>query len=157
MGFFGIKMNFFKAGGSGNIDSSHGGAGLLMMLLAAVLLAGCGRRFPIHAERSEVSYEICSKEQLPGQLQTIIEKKKQKPSAFSFHDGGYTYLVVCYGEKEYGGYSVRVEECSRGSHILYMRTQLVGPAAGEKVIRKKSWPRLIVRCKKTGDLCLIEP
>ena len=58
-----------------------------------------------------VKYEICSGKNMPERLQKIIEERKKKPGTFAYKNSKYTYLVVCYGEKSYSGYSVRVEQC----------------------------------------------
>ena len=67
-----------------------------------------------------------------------------------------TYLVVCYGEKSYSGYSVRVEQCWKDKEQLYLETQLIGPAAGEEVVETLTYPFLVVRCGRTELLCRIE-
>ena len=53
-----------------------------------------------------VKYEICSGKNMPERLQKIIEERKKKPGTFAYKNSKYTYLVVCYGEKSYSGYSV---------------------------------------------------
>ena len=65
-----------------------------------------------------VKYEICSGKNMPERLQKIIEERKKKPGTFAYKNSKYTYLVVCYGEKTYSGYSVRVEQCWKDKEQL---------------------------------------
>ena len=85
----------------------------------------------------------------------LLERKK-KPGTFAYKNSKYTYLVVCYGEKSYSGYSVRVEQCWKDKEQLYLETQLIGPAAGEEVVETLTYPFLVVRCGRTELLCRIE-
>lgn len=110
----------------------------------------------MNMSRTKTAYTICSWEQLPPELQQTLEEEKKKAGTFSYHNSKYTYLVVCYGPKKYTGYSIKVEECSRGDHILYLRTQLLGPSADEPPVVRENWPWIVVRCERTEDLCLIE-
>lgn len=149
-------MNMDNMGGF--LQHEKGISSFVPLFLCLLLsITGCIREVKIESDRKNTEYEICVKEQLPGELQKTIEEKKKKACTFSFHDSKYTYLIVCYGEKKYAGYSIRVEECSKGNQVLYMRTQLIGPSAGEPIAERKNWPYLVVRCKRTDSLCLIEP
>ena len=91
-----------------------------------------------------VKYEICSGKNMPERLQKIIEERKKKPGTFAYKNSKYTYLVVCYGEKSYSGYSVRVEQCWKDKEQLYLETQLIGPAAGEEVVETLTYPFFVV-------------
>lgn len=103
-----------------------------------------------------VKYEICTEKNIPERLQKILEERKKKPGTFAYKNSRYTYLVVCYGEKPYSGYSVRVEQCWEDKEQLYLETQLIGPAAGEEVVETLTYPFLVVRCGRTELLCRIE-
>ena len=103
-----------------------------------------------------VKYEICTEKNMPERLQKILEERKKKPGTFAYKNSRYTYLVVCYGEKSYSGYSVRVEQCWKDKEQLYLETQLIGPAAGEEVVETLTYPFLVVRCGRTELLCRIE-
>lgn len=106
--------------------------------------------------RQEVHYEICAQKNMPERLQKLLEQKKKNPGTFAYKNARYTYLVVCYGEKPYSGYSIRVEQCWKDKEQLYLETQLIGPAAGEEVIETMTCPFLVVRCERTELLCRIE-
>ena len=83
--------------------------------------------------------------------------EKEKPGTFTWKNSMYTYLVVCYGRQKYSGYSIRVEECTMRKESLYLRTQLIGPSAGEPVTETETFPWIVVRCDQTEAICIIEP
>lgn len=139
---------------------------LLSIFLVCIYLTGCINTLNINSfhfgrlgkkeQGQAVKYEICTEKNMPERLQKILEKRKKKPGTFAYKNSRYTYLVVCYGEKPYSGYSVRVEECWKDEEQLYLETQLIGPAAGEEVIETLTYPFLVVRCGRTELLCRIE-
>ena len=132
--------------------------GLICILtVLAGVFAACGHGLKLDGERKKEDYIICKEEQLPRELRRMVRERKDTACSFSFHDSNCSYLVVSYGKKDYAGYSIRVEECSRGGGILYLRTQLIGPSARDPVRRIPSTPWIVVRCARTGSLCLIEP
>ena len=86
----------------------------------------------------------------------LLKREKRNREHLAYKNSKYTYLVVCYGEKSYSGYSVRVEQCWKDKEQLYLETQLIGPAAGEEVVETLTYPFLVVRCGRTELLCRIE-
>ena len=96
---------------------------LFLMFIVCICINGCTATVNIDGfhlgklgERKkgqEVKYEICTEKNMPERLQKILEERKKKPGTFAYKNSRYTYLVVCYGEKQYSGYSIRVEECGR--------------------------------------------
>lgn len=132
---------------------------LCLFLNACTALNIDGFRFGKLGKRQQgqaVKYEICTEKNIPERLQKILEERKKKPGTFAYKNSRYTYLVVCYGEKPYSGYSVRVEQCWKDKEQLYLETQLIGPAAGEEVVETLTYPFLVVRCGRTELLCRIE-
>lgn len=135
-------------------------------IIVIIYITACTPTFPVNEFRisklgnknnnQEVKYEICTEKNTPKRLQSLLEKRKKYPGTFAYKNSKYTYLIVCYGEKPYSGYSIRVEECWKDKEQLYLKTQLIGPAAGEEVIETLTWPFLVVRCGRTEHLCRIE-
>lgn len=145
----------------------HQIAGMLfLMCIVCIFLNGCTAALNIDGfhfgklggrKRGQtVKYEICAEKNIPERLQKILEERKKKPGTFAYKNSRYTYLVVCYGEKSYSGYSIRVEECWKDKEQLYLETQLIGPAAGEEVVETLTYPFLVIRCDRTELLCRIQ-
>lgn len=138
----------------------------IWIMISGIYITACTPIFPqnnFHISKlgnknqgQEVSYEICEEKNMPHRLQKIIEDRKNRPGTFAYKNSKYTYLVVCYGEKPYSGYSIRIEECWKDKEQLYLKTQLIGPSAGEEIIETRTCPFLVVRCERTERLCRIE-
>lgn len=130
----------------------------VICLFVAICLSatGCVKNLNFNEKKEAVEYVICKDSSLPGQLQTLLEEKKQKPGTFTYRNSMYIYLVVCYGKKDFSGYSVRIEECWRSGETLFLRTQLMGPAAGEDSVETETYPYIVVRCPQMDVFCVID-
>lgn len=131
---------------------------VLLCLLAVFCLSvtGCVKNLNFSGKKEPVEYVICKDTSLPEQLQTLLKEKKKKPVTFTYRNSMYIYLVVCYGKKDFSGYSVRIEECWRSGETLFLRTQLMGPAAGEDSIETDTYPYIVVRCPQMDVFCVID-
>lgn len=125
-------------------------------LFVVIFFVGCNRTINLGADKEKVEYVICKESNLPSQMRELLEEKKKQPCTFTFSNSMYTYLAVCYGSRPYSGYSVKIEECSRTSGALYLRTQLIGPSAREPVVETETFPCLVLRCEKMDILCIID-
>lgn len=132
----------------------------VLFFMCVGLLCGCVSGFHFEWNKEEAlqkeSYTICEESSQPKRLKELLKERKKKPGSFAYKNSQYTYLVVCYGPKDYSGYSVRVEECAKNSQMLYLRTQLLGPSASEDVVETQTFPYIVVRCARTELLCRIE-
>ena len=106
--------------------------------------------------RENVDYVICKESHLPEQLKNLLKEKQKKPRTCTYRPSMAPYLVVCYGEKPYSGYSIKEEDCHRTKDVLYLRTQLMGPAKGEKITETRTYPHIVLRCRQTKVLCIID-
>ena len=139
---------------------------LLCLFVSCICTVGCASHLNIdgfHLDKlgkkeqgQQVKYEVCTGKTIPERLQKILEERKKKPGTFAYKNSKYTYLVVCYGEKTYSGYSICVEECWKDEEQLYLKTQLIGPSADEEVVETLTYPFLVIRCGRTDLLCRIE-
>lgn len=128
--------------------------GIVAMLCLS--LWGCVKKLDLNGKKEEIEYAICKDSNLPEQLQELLEERKKKPGTFTYRNSTYLYLVVCYGKKEYSGFSVKIEECWKSEEILFLRTQLMGPAVGEKIIETETFPYIVVRCRQMDVFCMID-
>lgn len=104
-----------------------------------------------------MEYVICKDSSLPGQLQTLLEEKKQKPGTFTYRNSIYIYLVVCHGKKDFSGYSVRYRRMlAQRGNTFFLRTQLMGTAAGEDSVEMEIYPYIVVRCPQMDVFCVID-
>ena len=100
---------------------------LLAAFLLATVLSG-GRFVRIEEEeRKPVSYTVVERQDIPTQLDEIMNEKKEKEFQLSYETGDALYLVKGYGRQMSGGYSIQVEELGASSNGLFFVTRLIGP------------------------------
>ncbi|MCI6858694.1 MAG: protease complex subunit PrcB family protein [Eubacterium sp.] len=160
-----VKKNPVRKGKGKMEKSKRMGIRVLIILLGTSvgILTGCAKKsekFFLHIHQEEQGkkepFMICRKENQPERLQKLIKDRKKLPCTFCYKNSRYTYLVVCYGEKSYSGYSIRVEECRKTSQQLYLKTSLIGPSQKKEVVEVRTYPYIVVRCLRTELLCKID-
>lgn len=100
---------------------------LLTAFLLATVLSGCRFVRIEEEERKPVSYTVVERQDIPTQLDEIINEKKEKEFQLSYETGDALYLVKGYGRQMSGGYSIQVEELGASSNGLFFVTRLIGP------------------------------
>ena len=97
------------------------------VFLLAALLSGCRFVRIEEEERKPVSYTVVERQDIPTQLDEIMNEKKEKEFQLSYETGDALYLVKGYGRQMSGGYSIQVEELGASSNGLFFVTRLIGP------------------------------
>lgn len=142
--------------GSGQKETVRWAAILCLFAVVCLFVTGCVKNLNFNGKKEPVEYVICKESSLPEQLQTLLEEKKKKSGTFTYRNSMYIYLVVCYGKKDFSGYSVRIEECWRSEKTLFLQTQLIGPAGGESSMETETYPYIVVRCPQLDVFCIID-
>lgn len=96
-------------------------------------------------KKKELDFTVLEKEDIPEELKTTIEEKKNDPMKLTYTDQGQMYLVRGYGEKESSGYSIEVKELYETDNAVHILTELKGPGEKEQVIQKRTWPYVVVK------------
>ena len=100
---------------------------LFLCLFCFAVLAGCkGKNAKVEGEA--LDFTVLSKEDIPEELQKVIEEHKTQEITMSYQAGDALYIVRGYGQQETGGYSISVEELGVTSQAVFFRTQLIGPS-----------------------------
>lgn len=100
---------------------------LLAAFLLATVFSGCRFVRIEEEERKPVSYTVVERQDIPTQLDEIMNEKKEKEFQLSYETGDALYLVKGYGRQMSGGYSIQVEELGASSNGLFFVTRLIGP------------------------------
>ena len=100
---------------------------LLAAFLLATVLSGCRFVRIEEEERKPVSYTVVERQDIPTQLDEIMNEKKEKEFQLSYETRDALYLVKGYGRQMSGGYSIQVEELGASSNGLFFVTRLIGP------------------------------
>lgn len=119
---------------------------LYVLLIAAVVLAGCGKGQPQTPEKiRDLELTVVAEEKLPQELLAAITEKKSQPFKFTFQDGGYLYICIGYGEQQSGGYSITVEDLYLTENAVYVKTCLIGPGADVPDDGVKTYPYIVIK------------
>ena len=108
-------------------------------------LAGCSIKKEDTKKIQDIEFTVVAPEDVPEELKEDIEKARDTPFRLTYADQGYLYMARGYGEKEKTGYSVEVNECYETSDAIRIQTTLLGPAKGEKIKEKKTYPYVVMK------------
>lgn len=100
---------------------------LLAAFVLAAVYSGCGFVRIEEEERKPVEYTVVEHQDIPAQLDEIMNEKKEKEFQLSYETGDALYLAKGYGRQMSGGYSIQVEELGASSNGLFFVTRLIGP------------------------------
>ena len=121
------------------------GVFLTCALMAFILLLdGCMVKQSREKIR-DLEFTITKTEELPEDLQKMLEEKKEENFSFTYSDNEYLYIAKGYGIQETGGYSVSVDDCYLTKTNIVVKTRLHGPAVGEDVAKTPSYPNIVLK------------
>lgn len=85
-------------------------------LIVLGLSAGCSRSPSRKTEPAPqgIAFTRPDPEKLTGALGEWVRRNSRQRGTFVRHEGSRTYLLVAWGEKPTGGYTVRIEDLARG-------------------------------------------
>jgi hypothetical protein len=124
---------------------------LFFCLAAIVLLGGCQLAGSEKETGQAQEFTIVPSDEVPEELDTIIQENLQGEIRLTFEDQGILYLVRGYGEQKSGGYSIAVDNVglSEDGTTLYVDTSLIGPTDDQKIGNETSYPYIVIRMKDT--------
>ncbi len=137
-----------------------------MLLLA---LSGCAREPRVGSLQEGIPFERIDLaregDRLPAEVRSWAEVASRRRGEHVRHRGDHTYILVAWGEKPTGGYSVRVEEVARGRRGEVVVVRLTAPRPGDVVTQALTHPFDLVRTPRlkrpvifayAGDLTLAQ-
>ena len=120
---------------------------LLAAFLLAAVFSGCRFVHIEEEERKPVSYTVVERQDIPAELDEIMDEKKEKEFQLSYETGEDLYLVKGYGRQMSGGYSIQVEELGVSSNGLFFVTRLIGPGDLSEA-GVPSYPCIVIKTKQ---------
>lgn len=119
--------------------------GICMGLAILGMLGGCSVTDTGKGEKQAIDYTVVPDGDLPEELRSLIDQKKEKEFRMTYQDGESLYLVRGYGRQELGGCSVRVESLTMGEEALALKTELLGPDKEQTSSGEPSYPYIVVK------------
>lgn len=115
---------------------------VVLTLVMGMCLTGCKEEEKIR----DLDFTVVSSDCIPKELLSEIDSKKQEEFRLTFRDKDYLYLCMGYGEKETGGYSIRVEELYLTDSSIVFDTTLLGPKhTKENKMKEPSYPYIVIK------------
>ena len=118
---------------------------ILMILITVIGLAGCKGEETEIKKLKDLEFTVVEDADLPGELKELVDEKKEKPFRLTYSNKDYLYIVVGYGQKNSGGYSIAVDELYLTSNAIYIDTNLVGPSQDDMVVQGVTYPYVVVK------------
>ena len=109
------------------------------------LMTGCSAEKLRTEKLRDIEFTVVDEENIPEELEEMIEEKEEKPFKLTYADNGALYIAVGYGEQPTSGYSIEVQELYETENAIYIHTNLIGPAKDEKIVEQKTYPYLVVK------------
>lgn len=116
---------------------------LVLCLLCSVF--GCSVEKISTDKIRDIDFTVLEEEDIPEELNQIIEEKRTKTFQVTYADKGELYIAKGYGEQATSGYSIEVVECYETENAVYVHTNLIGPAKDEKIVEAKTYPYIVIK------------
>lgn len=131
---------------------------LLLLIGLISLLVACDNDTSKPDKVKELEFTVVEDADVPVKLMEAINEKKNNPFKITFSDEGeeYLYVVVGYGEKPTGGYSISVDEFYLAENAIYIDTNLIGPSEEEFVSNAVTYPYVVIKTEFTDKRVLFD-
>lgn len=118
---------------------------LFAILFCCIFLCSCQKKDDTEKKEKDLEFTIVSDRDIPANLMTIINNRRQEPFQLTYATADTLYLAVGYGMQKTGGYSIQIPACYlTGKHIV-LRTELIGPSEGTQVSQLASYPFVVIK------------
>ena len=118
---------------------------LTLFFLCFSMLTGCRIVDVSEGEAKEVEYTVLGSDEIPEEVEKVLEEQGQEPFALAYESGGFLYLMKGYGRQNSGGYSIRVDSLYATGEVIHLQTTLEGPATREEQKGDGSCPSIVLK------------
>lgn len=118
-------------------------AAAFSMLLG--VLTGCVAKVEETGKLKDLEFTVVKEEDIPEEMQAMIEEQKVDAFQGTYEDRGYLYIVEGYGVQPTTGYSVEVTAVYETENAVAVATTLLGPPKDEKFLEKETYPYVVIK------------
>ena len=118
---------------------------LFFAVLPLCMTVGCGKEKEAYTKTGDVDFTVVEEADVPTELMDIIKEKKSEPFKLTYLAEDALYLAQGYGEQPSGGYSIAVDDLYMAKEGICVKTNLIGPAADEKVTTAVTYPYIVIK------------
>ena len=121
----------------------------MLLLLFLTMLLGCSQKDSQEDRGKEAAYTVVDPDEVPEELQEIIEKNREYEMKMSYLADQVLYAVRGYGKQKTGGYSIQVNGVWSTEEEIHVDTSLIGPSPDREVKEEPSYPCLVLNLGRT--------
>lgn len=129
---------------------------VLGIMVSCLGVAGCSVGKVREEKVRDVEFTVVDKEEVPEEFLKEIEEAKEEELKLSYGDEGYLYVARGYGTQDTSGYSIEVDECYETEDGIVVKTSLLGPEKGEKILDKKTCPYVVIKMEYVDKLVMFD-
>ncbi len=129
---------------------------LVSMLLFGAVCTGCGLEKADSKKIRDLEYTVLEPEEVPDQLQEVIQEKKEGDFKVSYTYEGYLYIARGFGMQETGGYSIQMRQLYLTSNAVYFAADLIGPEKEERKQEVVSYPYIVIKTEAVDEHVVFE-
>ena len=136
---------------------------LVMSMVMVMSLTGCTVTTEGENEKiKDIEFTVLGEENIPEELQQIIEEKKEKEFKITYQDSDFLYICVGYGKQETGGYSITVNDLYLTANAIYVDTNLMGPEPESRDVYQAqekegaSYPYVVVKIEYLDEAVVFD-
>lgn len=119
----------------------------ILLPVAVCFLCACSVENVEEGKKRDLDYVVIEQEEVPQELKEQIEKEEKYVFGLTYADKGILYAARGFGEKKTDGYHAEVTACYESENTIYVETELQGPAKGEKIKKKHTFPCVVIKMK----------
>lgn len=116
----------------------------MLFILVFSLLTACAYETTDCGKIKDCEYTVVKTEEIPEELQSILEEKKKEPFQLTYTDQGNLYIAQGYGMQVGGGYSICVESLYETKDSIVLKANLLGPQEVTKA-KGKTYPYIVIK------------
>lgn len=124
------------------------------MLTGILLVCICGCVQKREQKQQELDFTVVKEADLPAELKTIIDRKKEGAFKLTYTDQGDLYIAVGYGRQPTGGYSIQIPSVYLTDTNIVFTSVLVGPKQEEPA--NISYPYAVIKLEARQEPVLFQ-
>lgn len=129
---------------------------LFVIIIICSFLCGCSVNKVQDETRENMDFTVIPRDEIPDELKSFIEEKKNEEFSMSYVIGESLYIVKGYGTVSTGGYSIRVDSLMQTTDEIFFHTTLIGPKASEPVNKMQTSPYIVVKIEYIDKKIIFE-
>lgn len=123
---------------------------VILLICLCSLLWACGNSSDVE-NRTDLDFTVVAHDQIPGELQQILDSKKEETFALTYTDGNYLYIAIGAGKQPTGGYSYAIQGLWLADNAICIDVDLLGPNVDEQQKKIPSYPHVVVKLEHRDE------